>query len=80
MALTANDGFLPGGFTVTAPFIAMTKAEIAALAAQLNVPVGRTWSCYSGGDIHCGTCGTCTERREALALAGVPDPTDYADR
>jgi 7-cyano-7-deazaguanine synthase len=78
MALAANEGFLPGGFAVTAPFLTMTKTDIAILAARLDVPVGRTWSCYRGGDLHCGTCGTCTERREALALAGVPDPTAYA--
>lgn len=78
MALAANDGFLPGGFTVAAPFITMTKAGIAALACRLGVPIGQTWSCYRGGTLHCGTCGTCTERREALQLAGVPDPTEYA--
>jgi 7-cyano-7-deazaguanine synthase len=77
MALTANAGFLPGGFTVLAPFIAMTKADIASLAARLGVPVDQTWSCYRGGDAHCGTCGTCTERREAFALAGINDPTAY---
>jgi 7-cyano-7-deazaguanine synthase len=78
MALAANDGFLPSGFTVAAPFIAMTKAGIASLADRLGVPIGETWSCYRGGNLHCGTCGTCTERREALALAGVADPTEYA--
>jgi 7-cyano-7-deazaguanine synthase len=78
MVLAGNDGFLPGGFTVTAPFITMTKAGIAALAGRLDVPIGQTWSCYRGGTLHCGTCGTCTERREALALAGVRDPTEYA--
>ena len=80
MAIVANEGFLPDGFTVAAPFITMTKADIAALAGRLDVPIGQTWSCYRGGDLHCGTCGTCTERREALALADVPDPTEYAAR
>jgi 7-cyano-7-deazaguanine synthase len=78
MARTANEGFLPAGFEVLAPFLAMSKADIAVLAARLGVPAGQTWSCYRGGDVHCGTCGTCTERREAFALAGLPDPTDYA--
>ena len=36
-----------------------------------------TWSCYKGGDKHCGKCGTCVERKEALADAGIPDPTEY---
>lgn len=79
MARTANAGFLPAGFQVLAPFIAMLKADIAALAGELGVTVARTWSCYRGGDVHCGTCGTCTERREAFALAGLPDPTVYAE-
>jgi predicted RNA binding protein YcfA (HicA-like mRNA interferase family) len=39
-----------------------------------------TWSCYEGGDIHCGRCGTCVERREAFRDAGVEDPTEYQDR
>lgn len=63
---------------VLRPFIAMSKAEIAAEGARLGVPFAETWSCYEGGDIHCGRCGTCVERREAFALAGVPDPTEYA--
>jgi 7-cyano-7-deazaguanine synthase len=42
------------------------------------VPFAATWSCYKGGAVHCGTCGTCTERREAFQLAGVADPTPYA--
>ena len=60
------------------PFIAMTKAEIVARGAKLDVDFGRTWSCYEGGPIHCGKCGTCFERREAFLRAGVPDPTQYA--
>jgi 7-cyano-7-deazaguanine synthase len=61
-----------------APFINRTKAQIVKRGAQLGVPFHLTWSCYRGGDVHCGTCGTCTERREAFQLAGVPDPTVYA--
>lgn len=59
------------------PFIAMDKAGIAAEGARLGVDFSRTWSCYKGGDVHCGTCGTCVERREAFLHAGVPDPTCY---
>lgn len=59
------------------PFIAHTKAQIAAEGARLGVDFAQTWSCYKGGEIHCGTCGTCVERREAFQLAGVPDPTAY---
>jgi 7-cyano-7-deazaguanine synthase len=59
------------------PFIAMTKADIATRGAALGVDYSKTWSCYVGGDVHCGECGTCVERREAFLLAGVPDPTHY---
>jgi 7-cyano-7-deazaguanine synthase len=59
------------------PFVNMTKAEIATLGHKLGVPFERTWSCYQGGSVHCGACGTCVERREAFMLAGVPDPTAY---
>jgi 7-cyano-7-deazaguanine synthase len=60
------------------PFIAMTKGEIAATGAGLGVNLARTWSCYKGGEVHCGRCGTCVERREAFAQAGLADPTEYA--
>ena len=48
--------------------------------AKLVVDFARTWSCYKGGDVHCGKCGTCVERREAFMQAGVADPTEYASR
>lgn len=59
------------------PFIAMDKAGIAKLGAELGVDYSKTWSCYKGRALHCGTCGTCVERREAFVLAGLPDPTVY---
>lgn len=61
------------------PFISMTKADIVRRGAELRVPFDRTWSCYKGESVHCGTCGTCVERREAFQLANIPDPTEYAD-
>jgi 7-cyano-7-deazaguanine synthase len=60
------------------PFIAMSKADIAARGHALGVDFRQTWSCYVGGERHCGECGTCVERREAFVIAGIPDPTDYA--
>ncbi len=60
------------------PFVRWNKARIAAAGARLGVDYARTWSCYRGGAIHCGRCGTCVERREAFLLAGLPDPTVYA--
>ena len=61
------------------PFLNKTKADIAAEASKLNVPLADTWSCYKGGEIQCGRCGTCVERIEAFDLAKVTDPTEYAD-
>ena len=59
------------------PFIRLTKAEIAKRGTELNVPFDQTWSCYKGGERHCGRCGTCVERAEAFRLAGIDDPTLY---
>jgi 7-cyano-7-deazaguanine synthase len=65
------------GIELLRPFIAMDKAEIAAAGARLGVDFARTWSCYKGGALHCGKCGTCVERREAFLHAGLADPTVY---
>ncbi len=61
------------------PYLNLTKADIAAEGTRLDVPLIETWSCYKGGEQHCGRCGTCVERREAFHLAGVNDPTKYDD-
>ncbi len=66
------------GVRLTRPFIHMNKAAIAARGAALGVDFQRTWSCYVGGQIHCGECGTCVERREAFMDANLEDPTTYA--
>jgi 7-cyano-7-deazaguanine synthase len=57
----------------------MGKPEIAKRGAEMGVDFSRTWSCYKGGDLHCGKCGTCVERREAFLVAGIPDPTVYRE-
>jgi len=62
-----------------APFANIAKHDIVAIGARLNVPFADTWSCYEGGEVHCGRCGTDVERREAFELAGVPDPTVYRE-
>lgn len=59
------------------PYVNMDKAAIAMRGNELGVNFSETWSCYKGGDIHCGVCGTCVERREAFLLAGISDPTTY---
>lgn len=60
------------------PFSAWTKKAIVQAGAAIGAPMGLSWSCYEGGAIHCGKCGTCVERREAFMLAGIHDPTEYA--
>jgi 7-cyano-7-deazaguanine synthase len=64
---------------VIRPFIEMNKAEIAMRGQELGVDFAQTWSCYKGGEIHCGKCGTCVERREAFIMAGMKDPTVYKE-
>tara|TARA_R110002095_G_scaffold184183_2_gene161395 strand:- start:1784 stop:2530 length:747 start_codon:yes stop_codon:yes gene_type:complete len=66
--------------TLYTPFLDKTKADITAQGAQLGVPFDDTWSCYKGGEHHCGRCGTCVERREAFDLAHIKDPTTYLDQ
>lgn len=65
--------------SLASPFIHWTKAQIVHHGYDLGVPFGETYSCYKGGRIHCGKCGTCVERKEAFKLAGVPDPTIYKE-
>lgn len=65
------------GLRLWAPYTMMTKGQIAARGREIGVDYSKTYSCYKGGKKHCGRCGTCVERREALAEAGIPDPTIY---
>ncbi len=65
--------------TILAPYTDITKTDIARRGAALGIDYSHTYSCYKGGEKHCGRCGTCTERRQAFADANIPDPTDYED-
>lgn len=62
---------------VIRPFIKISKTDIAKIAGELNIEINKTWSCYKGEEFHCGKCGTCVERIEALELAGINDNTIY---
>lgn len=62
---------------VVAPYTNISKADIARKGSSLGIDYAETWSCYKGGDVHCGTCGTCVERKEALREAGIEDNTKY---
>ena len=62
---------------VFAPYTSITKSEIARHGKSLGIDYSETWSCYKGGTKHCGKCGTCVERKEALMEAGIVDTTEY---
>ena len=62
---------------VWAPYTMLTKVDIAKRGKELGIDYSETWSCYKGGDVHCGRCGTCMERKEALEQAGIADHTAY---
>jgi 7-cyano-7-deazaguanine synthase len=80
-AVYGNEGFImwTDGHAIHAPFLRIGKHDIAIQGAELGVDYSQTWSCYKGGDTHCGRCGTCVERKEAFRLAMVVDPTEYLD-
>jgi 7-cyano-7-deazaguanine synthase len=79
--LAGNEGFIDPGFCIHAPWVRSTKNDIARRAYELQVPIQLTWSCYKGGTFHCGRCGTCVERLEAIDSVGDPDwdTTVYVD-
>ncbi len=67
------------GIVVKAPYTLLSKADIALRGKRLGVDYTTTYSCYRGGEKHCGRCGTCIERRQALAAAGITDATEYEE-
>ncbi|WP_343502818.1 7-cyano-7-deazaguanine synthase QueC [Alloyangia pacifica] len=77
MQRAALDGY--ADVQLYTPFVERSKADIVTEGARCGTPFAETWSCYKGGEVHCGCCGTCVERREAFHLAGIEDPTIYAD-
>ena len=75
-AITAGTS---NGVKLVAPYTKLTKAEIVARGTRLGVPYGKTYSCYQGGERHCGCCGTCRERHDAFVANGLEDPTLYEE-
>lgn len=59
------------GITLVAPYTGITKTDIAIRGKKLGVDYSLTYSCYKGGETHCGRCATCIERRQALYAAGI---------
>jgi 7-cyano-7-deazaguanine synthase len=76
MSEATKAGTFPG-IEILAPYTDITKADIAMRGKALGIDYSKTWSCYKGGNVHCGKCGTCMERKEALREAGIPDTTVY---
>ncbi len=62
---------------IAAPYTNISKADIARRGKALGIDYTETWSCYKGGLHHCGKCGTCVERKEAMMQAGIIDETIY---
>lgn len=67
------------GIQLKAPYTLLTKADIALRGKRLGIDYATTYSCYRGLEKHCGRCGTCIERRQALKEAGIVDTTEYED-
>lgn len=64
---------------VVAPYTHITKSQIAEKGKSFGIDYTETWSCYKGNEVHCGKCGTCVERKEALRDAGIDDKTVYSE-
>lgn len=67
------------GIEILAPYTLISKGDIAKRGKELGIDYTKTWSCYKGGEHHCGKCGTCVERKEAMEYAGIEDKTIYED-
>ena len=64
---------------IEAPYTEITKTDIALIGKAIGLDYTETWSCYKGGNVHCGKCGTCVERQDALRNAGIEDKTEYSN-
>ncbi|WP_122091054.1 7-cyano-7-deazaguanine synthase QueC [Halalkalicoccus subterraneus] len=65
--------------SIEVPYVEDSKTEIAARGLDLGVPYEHTWSCYREEAPACGTCDSCTYRKEAFERAGSEDPISYAE-
>lgn len=62
---------------IFAPYTKISKSDIVKIGKEIGVDYSKTWSCYKGMEKHCGVCGTCVERKEAMKSAGIYDETEY---
>ncbi|WNI16406.1 7-cyano-7-deazaguanine synthase [Actinacidiphila sp. ITFR-21] len=77
MERIATFGQAVPGLELLAPLITLHKPEVILRGVELGVPWQETWTCFRGGELHCGGCAACVERRTAFAAAAVKDPTEY---
>jgi 7-cyano-7-deazaguanine synthase len=77
--LATKAGVEGGRFSIHAPLLDMTKADIVREAHRLGLDAGMSWSCYdpTPGGLHCGLCDSCRLRAKGFEEAGLPDPTRY---
>ena len=67
-----------GRFSIHAPLLRMSKAEIVAEGMRLGVDYSKTHSCYDPvNGIACGRCDACVLRLQGFREAGLSDPADY---
>jgi 7-cyano-7-deazaguanine synthase len=66
-------------YKIWSPLQAMTKGDVVKAGVQRKLPLEISWSCYRAGEVHCGVCHNCVDRREGFKEAGVADPTVYEE-
>jgi 7-cyano-7-deazaguanine synthase len=64
-------------FEISSPFSKVSKADLLIQAEKLGVPLEQTWSCYLNGQVHCGLCESCVNRKKAFKQANIVDPSVY---
>jgi 7-cyano-7-deazaguanine synthase len=62
---------------IITPILNNSKSDIVRLGTNLGVPFEHTWSCYSGNEVACGVCDSCTLRLKGFAEAGIEDKIKY---
>jgi 7-cyano-7-deazaguanine synthase len=80
MANLATRSALEGRrFTLHAPLVEMSKADIIRRGRVLGVDYALTVSCYQASEsgAACGKCDACRIRRSGFESAAVADPTQY---
>lgn len=62
---------------IISPFLYDSKLAILEAGLNMGLDYGQTWTCYLGQEKACGKCGSCVERLDAFAKAGITDPVAY---